>query len=170
MARLARNTLAKKNSASPFVVGEPSGGGGSVGAVRVREGAADGYTLLFGARPRSSHPDAEEVSYDPEERPRPDLDLRRGALSPSHQGVAAGEHAAEFIGYAKANPGKLELFEPRASAEDPSQHRAVSDAGSVSTCGGPTRAARRHGGAGRGRRSSMYFGNASELMQHTTTS
>jgi len=84
--------------------------------------------------PDHQHPDAaERVSYDPEKDLAPISDLRRGALSPRHQGVAAGEHAREFIVTRRPIRASSTIRTAGVRRQHPSQHRAVSDAGRSTT-------------------------------------
>ena len=166
MARLAGQYLADKLGQS-FVVENRAGGGGSVGAIAVSRAQPDGYTLLFGASTQIINiPMLQKVAYDPAKDFAP---ISIFGAGPYLLGVKASlpvNTLAEFVACVKANPGKLNyatagiggnihlntaLFIARAGLDMvsvPYKSGAPAMAGLV---GGEVE---------------MYFGNASELMQH----
>jgi len=166
MARLASQHLADKLG-QPFVVENRPGGGGSVGAIAVSRARPDGYTLLFGASTQIINiPMLQKVSYDPEKDLVP---ISIFGAGPYLLGIKASlpvHTLQEFVTYVKANPGKLNfatagvggnihlntaLFIARAGLDMvavPYKSGAPAMAGLV---------------AGE---VEMYFGNASELIQH----
>ncbi len=167
MARLAAQYLADKLGQS-FVIENRPGGGGSVGAIAVSRAAADGYTLLFGASTQIINiPMLQKVAYDPAKDFTP---ISIFGAGPYLLGIKASlpvNTLQEFVTYVKANPGKLNyatagiggnihlntaLFVARAGLDMvavPYKSGAPAMSGLASG------------------EVEMYFGNASELMQHT---
>lgn len=167
MARLASQYMAEKLG-QPFVVENRAGGGGSVGAVAVAKAQPDGYTLLFGASTQIINiPMLQKVSYDPEKELTP---ISIFGAGPYLLGIKASlpvNTLAEFIGYVKANPGKLN-YSTAGVGGNVHLNTAlfVSRAGLDMVAvpyksGAPAMSALVAGEV------EMYFGNASELMQHT---
>ena len=166
MARLASQYIADKLG-QPFVVENRAGGGGSVGAIAVARAQPDGYTLLFGASTQIVNiPMLQRVSYDPQKDLVP---ISIFGAGPYLLGIKASlpcDTMQEFINYVKANPGKLNY----ATAEiGGNVHlntalfvaRAGLDMVAVPyKSGAPAMAGLAAGEV------EMYFGNASELMQH----
>ena len=167
MARLAGGYLAEKLGQS-FVIENRPGGGGSVGAIAVSRAQPDGYTLLFGASTQIINiPMLQKVAYDPAKDFTP---ISIFGAGPYLLGIKASlpvKTLAEFIAYVKANPGKLNyatagiggnihlntaLFISRAELKMVSVPYKS---------GAPAMAGLASGEV------EMYFGNASELMQHT---
>ena len=167
MARLAGQYLADKLGQS-FVIENRPGGGGSVGAIAVARAQPDGYTMLFGASTQIINiPMLQKVAYDP---PKDFVPVSVFGAGPYLLGIKSSlpvKTLAEFVAYVKANPGKLNyatagiggnvhlntaLFVARAGLDMvavPYKSGAPAMSGLV---GGEVE---------------MYFGNASELMQHT---
>ena len=167
MARLAGQYLADKLG-QPFVIENRAGGGGAVGAIAVAHAQPDGYTLLFGASTQIINiPMLQKVSYDPQKDLVP---ISIFGAGPYLLGIKASlpcNTMQEFISYVKASPGKYNyatagiggnvhlntaLFVTRAGLDMvPVPYKS----------GAPAMAALVAGEV------EMYFGNASELMQHT---
>ena len=167
MARLAGQYLADKLGQS-FVIENRPGGGGSVGAIAVARAQPDGYTMLFGASTQIINiPMLQKVAYDP---PKDFVPVSVFGAGPYLLGIKSSlpvKTLAEFVAYVKANPGQLNyatagiggnvhlntaLFVARAGLDMvavPYKSGAPAMSGLV---GGEVE---------------MYFGNASELMQHT---
>ena len=104
--------LAQKISGSvgqPVVVDNKPGAGGNIGADIVAKSPADGYTILMGAvATHAINPTLyASIPYDPVRDFAP---ITQVASTPNvlvvNPGVPAAS-VAEFIAYAKANPGKL---------------------------------------------------------------
>lgn len=170
MARLAGQYMAEKLGQS-FVIENRPGGGGSVGAIAVSRAQPDGYTMLFGASTQIINiPMLQKVAYDP---PRDLVPISIFGTGPYLLGIKASlpvKTLAEFITYVKANPGKMNygtagrggnvhlntaLFVARAGLDMvPVPYKS----------GAPAMAGLAGGEV------DMYFGNASELMQHTENS
>ena len=167
MARLASQFLAGKLG-QPFVVENRAGGGGSVGAVAVARAQPDGYTLLFGASTQIVNiPMLQKVTYDPEKDFVP---ISIFGAGPYLLGIKASlpcNTMQEFISYVKANPGKLNYATAGIGGNVHLNTalfiaRAGLDMVAVPyKSGAPAMAALVAGEI------EMYFGNASELMQHT---
>ena len=167
MARLAGQYLATKLGQS-FVIENRPGGSGSVGAIGVARAQPNGYTLLFGASTQIINiPMLQKVAYDPNKDFEPVCIFGAG---PYLLGVKASLPVStlrEFVAYVKANPAKLNyataglggnvhlntaLFLARAGLDMvPIPYKSGAPAMSGLASG----------------EVDMYFGNASELMQHT---
>ncbi len=92
----------------PFVVDFKPGAGATVGANYVAKSAPDGHTLLITSAAytitAATHKD---LPYDPVKDLAPvTLTLKRPSLLMVHPSVPVSNYA-EYIAYAKANPGKL---------------------------------------------------------------
>jgi tripartite-type tricarboxylate transporter receptor subunit TctC len=167
MARLAGQYLADKLG-QPFVIENRAGGGGSVGAIAVAHAQPDGYTLLFGASTQIINiPMLQKVSYDPQKDLVP---ISIFGAGPYLLGIKASlpcNTMREFIGYVKANPGKLNYATAGVGGNihlNTALFLARADLDMVAVpykSGAPAMAALVGGEV------EMYFGNASELMQHT---
>jgi tripartite-type tricarboxylate transporter receptor subunit TctC len=167
MARLAGQYLSEQLNQS-FVIENRPGGGGAVGAVAVSKAQPDGYTLLFGASTQIINiPMLQKVSYDPQKELVP---ISIFGTGPYLLGVKASlpvKTLAEFIAYVKAHPGKLNYG---TAGRGGNVHlntalfiaRAGLDMVAVPYKSGAPAMAGLAGGE-----VDMYFGNASELMQHT---
>jgi tripartite-type tricarboxylate transporter receptor subunit TctC len=167
MARLASQFMADKLGQS-FVVENRPGGGGSVGAIAVSRARPDGYTFLFGASTQIINiPMLQKVSYDPD---KDFIPISIFGAGPYLLGIKASlpvKTLPEFIAHVKANPGKLNYA---TAGRGGNIHlntalfisRAGLDMVSVPyKSGAPAMAGLASGEV------EMYFGNASELIQHT---
>lgn len=167
MARLAGQYLAAKLGQS-FVIENRAGGGGSVGAIGVARAQPDGYTLLFGASTQIINiPMLQKVSYDPQKDFAP---ISIFGAGPYLLGVKASIPAntlQEFITYVKANPGKLNYATAGIGGNvhlNTALFIARTGLDMVAVpykSGAPAMSGLAAGEV------EMYFGNASELMQHT---
>lgn len=98
-----------------FIVDNKPGAGGNVGADQVAKSPADGYTLLMGtvgthAINQSLYP---KMPFDPIKDFSP-ITLVAGVpnllvINPAKASAANIQSVADLIGYAKANPGKLNM-------------------------------------------------------------
>jgi tripartite-type tricarboxylate transporter receptor subunit TctC len=167
MARLASQYLADKLGQS-FVVENRPGGGGSVGAIAVSRAAPDGYTLLFGASTQIINiPMLQKVAYNPSKDFVPISIFGAGPYLLGIKASLPAQNLAEFVAYVKANPGKLNYATAGIGGNIHLNtalfiSRAGLDMVSVPyKSGAPAMAGLASGEV------EMYFGNASELMQHT---
>lgn len=167
MARLASQYLADKLGQS-FVVENRPGGGGAVGAIAVSRAQPDGYTLLFGASTQIINiPMLQKVAYDPAKDFTPISIFGAGPYLLGIKASLPANALAEFVAHVKANPGKLNyatagiggnihlntaLFIARAGLDMVSVPYKSGAPAMAGLAGGEVE---------------MYFGNASELMQHT---
>ena len=167
MARLASQYLADKLGQS-FVVENRPGGGGAVGAIAVARAQPDGYTLLFGASTQIINiPMLQKVAYDPAKDFTPISIFGAGPYLLGIKASLPASTLAEFVAHVKANPGKLNyatagiggnvhlntaLFIARAGLDMVSVPYKSGAPAMAGLAGGEVE---------------MYFGNASELMQHT---
>ncbi len=114
---LARATAAELSKAfpQPFIVENRAGAGGNIGADVVARSAPDGYTLLMGTVGTQSINKwlYTKMPFDPQKDFTP-ITLVAGVpnvmVVPAEKAKAAGiNNVADFIKYAKANPGKLNM-------------------------------------------------------------
>jgi tripartite-type tricarboxylate transporter receptor subunit TctC len=114
IARLAAQWLGERLGQSVVVENKP-GAGGNLGAAAVINAAPDGYTLFFGAASNTVNTTLfANLPYDFARDTAPVGPINRIPLvlevNPSFQ----AKNVAEFIAYAKANPGKLSVGSPSA--------------------------------------------------------
>jgi tripartite-type tricarboxylate transporter receptor subunit TctC len=151
----------------PFVVENRVGAGGAIAAEFVAKAPADGYTLFFAASPQFSLPLLQKVSFDPYKDFAP---VSIVGTNPFVLGIHASVPAKtvkEFVEYAKAHPGQLNFASAGAGT---TTHLTgalfLSRAGlrmtHIAYKGGAQAVADLVGG-----QVQMYFGNASELIQHS---
>ncbi|MEP7069088.1 MAG: tripartite tricarboxylate transporter substrate binding protein [Usitatibacter sp.] len=108
VARLVAPELAKAFG-RPVVVENKGGGGGNIGADLVAKSPPDGYTLLVGYNgPIAINPTLfANLPYDPLKDLAPiTLAVTAPQFLAVHPSVPV-KNVAEFVAYAKANPGKL---------------------------------------------------------------
>jgi tripartite-type tricarboxylate transporter receptor subunit TctC len=108
MARFVAQPLAAR-LAQPVIIENRPGGGGTIGTKAVAGAEADGYTLLFGSSGTLAVAPAlyRNLDYDPQRSFAP---VATTAILPHLMVVRPDLPArtvAEFVAYAKANPGKL---------------------------------------------------------------
>jgi tripartite-type tricarboxylate transporter receptor subunit TctC len=169
MARLATRRLAERLG-QPFVIENRPGGAGSIGAIGVARAEPNGYTLMFGASTQIINvPSLQKVSYDPDKDFVPVSIFGAGPYLLGIKSSLPAKTLREFVAYAKRNPGLLNyasaghggnvhlntaLFLARAGLDIvhvPYKSGAPAMSGLV---------------AGE---VEMYFGNASELIQHAAS-
>ena len=106
LARLCGQILSEKFG-QPFIVENRPGGGGIVAALTVANAAPDGYTLLLSPPgPIIVVPMIETVTYDLD-RFAPISTVEHAPLLLVIKSSLPAKTLADFIAYAKANPGKL---------------------------------------------------------------
>jgi len=151
----------------PFVVENKVGAGGAIAAEFVAKSAPDGYTLFFAASPQFSLPLVQKVKFDPYKDFAP---ISIVGTNPFVLGVhisVPGQALEEFVAYVKARPGQLNYASAGAGT---TTHltgalflaRAGLQMTHVPYKGGAQAVADLVGG-----QVQMYFGNASELIQHS---
>jgi tripartite-type tricarboxylate transporter receptor subunit TctC len=107
MARLAAQDLSQKFGQNFIIENRPSPGG-VIGSRQVANAAPDGYTLLFCASSMITlTPQIEKLDYDPVMQLEPITNVGTGAQAIAIKKSLPATNLAEFIAYAKANPGKL---------------------------------------------------------------
>jgi tripartite-type tricarboxylate transporter receptor subunit TctC len=107
MARLAAQDLSEKFGQNFIVENRPSPGG-VIGVREVVEAAPDGYTLLFCASSMLTlTPQLETLEFDPLKQLAPITNVGTGAQVMAIRRSLPATNLAEFLAYAKANPGKL---------------------------------------------------------------
>jgi len=112
MARLAAQDLSQKFGQNFIVENRPSPGG-VLGMRQVINATPDGYTLLFCASSMVTlTPQLETLEFDPMKQLVPITSVGIGAQVLAIRRSVAATNLAEFIAYAKANPGKLNFTVP----------------------------------------------------------
>ena len=107
MARLAAQDLSQKFGQNFIVENRPSPGG-VLGLRAVVQAQPDGYTLLFCASSMITlTPQVENIEFDPMKQLVPITNVGTGAQVMAIKRSLPATNLAEFLAYAKANPGKL---------------------------------------------------------------
>jgi tripartite-type tricarboxylate transporter receptor subunit TctC len=107
MARLAAQDLSQKFGQNFIIENRPSPAG-VIGSRQVANAAPDGYTLLFCASSMITlTPQIEKIDYDPVTQLEPITNVGTGAQAIAIKKSLPATNLAEFLAYAKANPGKL---------------------------------------------------------------
>jgi tripartite-type tricarboxylate transporter receptor subunit TctC len=151
----------------PFVVENRVGAGGAIAAEFVAKAPADGYTLFFAASPQFSLPLVQKVSFDPYKDFAP---VSIVGTNPFVLGIHASVPAKtvkEFVEYARMRPGELNYA---SAGNGTTTHltgalflaRAGLRMTHIPYKGGAQAVSDLVGG-----QVQMYFGNASELIQHS---
>jgi len=151
----------------PFVVENRVGAGGAIAAEFVAKAPADGYTLFFAASPQFTLPLIQKVNFDPYRDFAP---ISIIGTNPFVLGVHASVPAStvrEFVEYAKTRPGQLNYASAGAGTITHLTGalflvRAGLQMTHVAYKGGAQAVGDLVGG-----QVQMYFGNASELIQHS---
>src|SRR5215212_12151388 len=107
MARMAADHLTAKFGKSFVVENRPSAGGAQASGA-VASAAPDGYSILF--TPISAillAPLVQKMSFDPEKSLTPVTNVGTGSQVIAVKRSLPADDLAEFLAYAKANPGKL---------------------------------------------------------------
>ena len=151
----------------PFVVENKVGAGGAIAAEFVAKSAQDGYTLFFAASPQFSLPLVQQVNFDPYKDFAPISIVGTNAFVLGVHVSVPAKTVKEFVDYVKARPGQLNYASAGAGT---TTHlttalflaRAGLQMTHVPYKGGAQAVADLVGG-----QVQMYFGNASELMQHS---
>ena len=107
MARLGAQRLSEKFG-QPFVVENRPSAGGALGTGQVAAAAPDGYTILFS--PSSMlllTPMVQKVPFDADKQLVPVVNVGTGTQVIAIRRSLPVKTLAEFLAYAKANPGKL---------------------------------------------------------------
>jgi len=151
----------------PFVVENKVGAGGAIAAEFVAKSAPDGYTLFFAASPQFTLPLVQKVNFDPFKDFAP---ISVVGTNPFVLGTHVSVPATtvkEFVDYVKARPGQLNFASAGAGTVTHLTaalflSRAGLEMTHVAYKGGAPAVADLVGG-----QVQMYFGNASELIQHS---
>src|SRR5207247_5594120 len=93
----------------PVIVDNRPGGGTSIGTKAVATAAPDGYTLLFISSALVIDPAMKKVDYDPRKDFAPIATVGTTYWLVAVSPVLPVKTMAEFVAYAKANPGKVTL-------------------------------------------------------------
>jgi tripartite-type tricarboxylate transporter receptor subunit TctC len=153
MARLAAQHLSNKFHQS-FVVENRPGAGGALATGMVVSAAPDGHTLLFAASSMIVlTPQLQKLNFDPMKQLVPITNMGTGTQMIGIKRSLPAKNLAEFVAYAKANPGKLNFtvagtqnISDLVMVPAKSEPQAISDliSGQVD----------------------LYFGNSSALLPH----
>jgi tripartite-type tricarboxylate transporter receptor subunit TctC len=109
MARLATQRLTAKFGQTFVVENRPSAGG-ALGTGQVATAAPDGYTLLFSASANINlTPQLQKLSFDPQKQLVPITNMGTGTQMIAIKRSLPVKTLPEFIAYAKANPGKINV-------------------------------------------------------------
>lgn len=94
----------------PVVVESHSGANATIGTALVARAPADGYTLLFShIGPMAISPHMMTLPYDPVKDFAPITQLTSSAMAMIVRSDVPVKNVSEFLAYARANPGKLNL-------------------------------------------------------------
>jgi len=99
----------KQNTGQPIVVDAKPGGSGIIAAQAVMQSPADGYTLLLANTSMftiNPHTFA-KLPYDPEKSFKPVTNFLGSAMVMGVHASVPASNVAEFVAWAKANPGKV---------------------------------------------------------------
>jgi tripartite-type tricarboxylate transporter receptor subunit TctC len=109
MARLIGQWLSERLG-QPFVIENRPGGGGNVGTEAVVRAPADGYTLLLCGTPNAVNATLyEKLNFNFIRDIAPVAGVFRGAYVMVVNPSVPAKSIPEFIAYAKANPGKINM-------------------------------------------------------------
>jgi tripartite-type tricarboxylate transporter receptor subunit TctC len=109
VARLVAQWLSERLG-QPFVVENRPGAGGTVGAEAAANAAPDGYTLLFATSANAiSASFYDKISFNFVRDIAPVASLVRGPLIMEVNPSFPAKTVPEFMAYAKANPGKINM-------------------------------------------------------------
>ncbi|MDB5571878.1 MAG: transporter substrate-binding protein [Hyphomicrobiales bacterium] len=166
MARLASEYLTQKLGQT-FVVENRPTGGGVVAAAQVARAPADGYTLFFASAGQMVIlPMMQKVNYDPEAEFAPVSILGTGPFVLGVKATIPVNTVQEFVDYARTYKDKLNVSSAGAGSIGHLTSAMFAKRGGFDLVfvpyqgGGPAMAALVAGDV------DMYFGNASELLQH----
>jgi tripartite-type tricarboxylate transporter receptor subunit TctC len=94
----------------PVVIDNKPGGGTTIGSKAAAAAPPDGYTLLFASSALVIEPImTKQIEYDPQKDFAPVAFVARTSLLLTINAQVPANSVAEFVVYAKANPGKLSL-------------------------------------------------------------
>src|SRR5215472_14244253 len=166
MARMAAQDLSEKFGQTFVVENHPSAGG-ALGTRIVANANPDGYTLLFAASSMINlTPQVQKIDFDPQRQLVPITNVGTGTQVIAIRKSLPATTLAEFVAYAKANPGKLNFTV--AGTQNISHlapvllfARAGVELVMVPAKGEPQAIADLMSG-----QVDLYFGNASQLLPH----
>jgi tripartite-type tricarboxylate transporter receptor subunit TctC len=165
-ARIVSERLASALG-QPFVVENRVGAGGAIAAEFVAKSPPDGYTLFFAASPQFSLPLVQKVSFDPYNDFAPVSIVGTNPFVLGIHTSIPAKTVKEFVEYVKARPGQLNYA---SAGNGTTTHltgalfltRAGLQMTHIPYKGGAQAVSDLVGG-----QVQMYFGNASELIQHS---
>jgi tripartite-type tricarboxylate transporter receptor subunit TctC len=166
MARLAADYMSR-STGKAFVVENRPAGGGIVAAAQIATGPADGHTLLFAAAPQIIVlPLLQQVKYNPQKDFKPVSVFGTGPFILGVKASLPVKNLKDVIAYGKASKEKINFASAgRGSIGHLSAALFAKKAGFEPVFvpykgGGPAMNGLLNGDV------DMYFGNASELIQH----
>lgn len=107
-ARLIAEGMGKALGVNVFVFNQP-GASGNIGAATVARSAGDGYNLLFAGNGIASAPSMKDVAYDLRKDLQPISRVVASQFSILVNPNLKINTLQEFLAYARANPGKLNM-------------------------------------------------------------
>jgi tripartite-type tricarboxylate transporter receptor subunit TctC len=109
LARLMGQWLSERLG-QPFIIENRPGGGNNIGTEAVVRAPADGYTLLLAGTPNTVNVTLyEKLNFNFIRDIAPVAGIIRGPFAMVVNPSVPAKSVPEFIGYAKANPGKLNM-------------------------------------------------------------
>ena len=104
----------EKSLGQPVLVENRSGASGTIAAAAVARAEADGYLLLFGVAANLAVAPAmmKSVAYDPVASFTPIVEVARGPYLWLVRSDAPARNMAEFVAWARSQPGKLNYGSP----------------------------------------------------------
>jgi tripartite-type tricarboxylate transporter receptor subunit TctC len=113
---VARQLAAKLSQrfGQQVVVDNRAGAAGTIGAAAVARADPDGYTMLFAVAANMAVAPAvlKTIPYDPVKSFAPVIEIARGPYVLMVNPAVPAKDVAEFVAYAKQNPGKLNYATP----------------------------------------------------------
>lgn len=169
MARMVADFFSKKYKQT-FIVDNRSTAGGTLGTGQVAKSKPDGYTLMFGAALQAIiAPMLQKVSYDPETELQYLSIFGTGPYILGARASLPVDSLSDLIAYAKKNPGKLNAATASVGGQAHLATMLLAKRAGLDVVtvpyrgGGPAVAALLAG------ETDLYFGNASEMLQHKAT-
>jgi tripartite-type tricarboxylate transporter receptor subunit TctC len=150
-----------------FVVENRVGAGGAIAAEFVAKAPADGYTLFFAASPQFSLPLVQKVSFDPYKDFAPVSIVGTNPFVLGIHGSIPANSVTEFVAYAKSRQGQLNYASAGTGTTTHLTGALFLARAGLQMTHVPYKGGAQAVGDLVGGQVQMYFGNASELIQHS---
>jgi tripartite-type tricarboxylate transporter receptor subunit TctC len=150
-----------------FVVENRVGAGGAIAAEFVARAPADGYTLFFAASPQFSLPLVQKVSFDPYKDFAPVSIVGTNPFVLGIHGSIPAKSVTEFVEYAKSRQGQLNYASAGTGTTTHLTGALFLARAGLQMTHVPYKGGAQAVGDLVGGQVQMYFGNASELIQHS---